>query len=878
MINNAEVRFCGGLFLTLVLKARKRPVKNQDECLKNLLKIYDRSATGLVGNSLSTITSRFRKCDPTLNSEYIQFGDMVKVQAFNDRLKESYSSVRNEMVGFADKYLDLETNGKWLVRAILELVGEDASIKDTAKFHIKPGHIPAYKSEMLEMQTVYFYDFLLGIWHYICSYCSDNGCGAETYNAITEATGESRERTLKNSRIGLDRFKNIVVSYDLIDRIEEMNDENQSYIPLVGEDDVAPDLGEFDPENILLYREIPKAKPTGRYSTYLRHAYAKHKEKKTFLYETQRPFYDFFVCNDIKRRIVSPIYGYGVSGSGRLNPPISDVNIEKFPDDKNFIILAGTGGLGKSMMMTHFMLDTIKKYSSTECIPIFALVRDYKPEEGDLIDFLYRELSRHDTKLLLSDLIDLLTCGKAVILLDGLDELKAEYRDTFNKEIELLADSYPDSFYVISSRPTVNFKAYSRFTVYDLQLFTQEQSIRMIEKLDKSVVDSEIQRDFIEDLRSNRFKFSYEEKTEFLGNPLFLTIMLLTYEGNHDIPSQRYLFYEQAYDAMAKKHDATKSLTREFATQLSSRDFQYYFGEFCAITYEQEKYDFTSDEIEDCFDEVIRANDLDATAEQFIEDITGKICLMYLDGGKYYFVHRSFQEYFVAYFFSKQLEQTYDAILEMLMERDETDHDSMILPMLYGIDSKKTELCVFIPFLKEIFDNKKEKNNYKYFLERLYPTICYETGETDEFSEDTSVSAIYNYVLSLYDLKEYLIGEDLVDEDMNVTWEYVYYDKNWDKPNEPEKMQLIKECELPDGYKSYYESKNDEEMEIVGRVHQIEVSQAYARSWDKETITMIESDSFPLKKEYIEVKKKYEELRTSYEKKKVKKSFISRFH
>ena len=48
---------------------------------------------------------------------------------------------------------------------------------------------------------------------------------------------------------------------------------------------------------------------------------------------------------------------------------------------------------------------------------------------------------------------------------------------------------------------------------------------------------------------------------------------------------------------MAKKHDATKALTREFATGLNSREFQNYFGEFCTITYEQEKYDFTPEEI-----------------------------------------------------------------------------------------------------------------------------------------------------------------------------------------------------------------------------------------------------------------------------------------
>lgn len=881
MKKETNLKLCGGVFFTLILKSRKTPKPNQDDCFKELMKIFDRSVDALRGNSLSTIASRFRKCDPTLRSDYIHLGDEVVVSAFNSRLKKSYSDVLDEVVQFAEKYLDLDTYGDWLVKAVMDIIIRDDGIKDNAKIYINPGFLPSYKTELLngEIHKIYFYNFLLGMWQYICTNCDDNGIGEITYRTITDDNGESRGRSLKDGVIDTGAYDYLDICYEIVPFTEKEDDveddEAVGRFPLVGEDDIAPDLGKFNPDDIFFYH---MAKPLkGKYATYLSRAYDKHCEKKTFLYETQRAFYDFFVCNDIKRRIITPITGLGIKGLGRENPAIKNICIDRFPQDKNFVIIAGTGGIGKSMMMTHFMLDTINKYNELGKIPIFVLLRNYNPDEGDLEDFIFSEFKRHDKELKLSDLIEILSDGRAVVLMDGLDELKAERREQFNKEIDILVDNYPNAFYVMSSRPTINFRAYSRFVVYDLQLFTQEQSVEMIEKLDQNVIDQDIQRDFIEDLKANRFKFSYEEKTEFLGNPLFLTIMLLTYEGNHDIPSQRYLFYEQAYDAMAKKHDATKSLTREFSTGLSSRDFQYYFGEFCAITYEQEKYDFTPEEIIDCFQEVIESNRLDTTAEAFIDDITGKICLMYLDGDKYYFVHRSFQEYFVAYFFSRQLEQTYDAVLDLLMSRDETDHDSMVLPMLYGIDSRKTELCVIIPFLKDLFDNASEKNNYKYFLTRLYPAICYESGETDEFPEDASESAIYNFIVKTYDLKECIVGSELPDEDMNVTWEYAYYDKNWDKPGKTESYQLIKTCELPDGYREYYEKMTGGEIEIVGRIHQIDVLQAYITTWGKEAVKMFEDETFPLKKEYVGVKKKYEELKGTYERR-PKKSWISRFH
>lgn len=78
--------------------------------------------------------------------------------------------------------------------------------------------------------------------------------------------------------------------------------------------------------------------------------------------------------------------------------------------------------------------------------------------------------------------------------------------------------------------------------------------------------------------------------------------------------------------------------------------------------------------------------------------MTGKICLIYKDGGKYYFIHRSFQEYFVAYFFSRQLEQRYGAVLDIFQRRDSADHDSVVLPMLSDMEQNKvhSENCYLI--------------------------------------------------------------------------------------------------------------------------------------------------------------------------------------
>ena len=895
MENDAELHLSGGVFFNLILASRKTGGANQETCLKDLLYIFDRSAKGLSGNSLKTIASRFRNCDPELNSDYIKFGDPVTVDAFDGRMKDDYASVLKEIKNYADKYLDLETNGKWLVRSLLELIEADQGIKENAKFVVIPGGIPAYRNELKDMTTVYFYSFLLGVWRYICADTKEEN-GQETYFYVSDFVSDSRPRNLKKDRIGFRKYEDILVSYETeIPEVEiRATGLRAAYLKGAGGSDVIGkeksvsqifegvdktiDEGK-GPDYTIEYISSNRQSAINRYLTYLAHAKEKHELKKTFLYETRRPFYSFFVCNDVKKRV--SYYGSSVKREEKQEKPIENITIDSFPENQHCIILSGTGGLGKSMMMTHFMLDTIKKNGVNGRVPIFVILRDYNPKDGELIDFVFHEFKRHDPELRLPNLTELLQSGKAVVLFDGLDEIKKEYVERFIKEVNLLADNYPDSMYIISSRPTMNFRAIENFMPYDLQPFSKDQSVKMIEKLDQSVIDPKMQKDFIDDLRRNRFKFSYDERTEFLGNPLFLTIMLLSYEGNHDIPTQRYLFYEQAYDAMAKKHDATKALTRDFATGLNSRDFQKYFGEFCAITYEQQMYDFEPNQIEEAFQEVIDANGLDTTPEAFIEDITGKICLIFRDGDKYFFVHRSFQEYFVAYFFSKQLEQNFDAIREMFWCYDESYHDSMVLPMLFDMDQKKTELCILLPYLKEFAERYSGKEGYEHFLYRHYPTIYYAWGETDGVPENESESAMYCFIVSKYGLEQVIPEDSLPYFDVMIDKEFVNYDPEYGDGRKVE-SRLMEKYKLPAGYEDRYEEVNDEPVEVIGCTYEIDVMHAYEnKKIYHEIIDVLEDETFPLKVEYNAVLRKYEELKAKYAKQDsgdVRKSFISRFH
>ena len=232
----------------------------------------------------------------------------------------------------------------------------------------------------------------------------------------------------------------------------------------------------------------------------------------------------------------------------------------------------------------------------------------------------------------------------------------------------------------------------------------------------------------------------------------------------------------------------------------------------------------------------------------------------------------------MAYFFSKQLEQNYDAILEMFMCRDEGDHDSMVLPMLFGMDQKKTELCVILPYLKDFAEHYTGEEGYKHFLMRHYPSIFFEWGETDGYPENSSDSSIYEFILKAYDLDEEVDGKPYSYLDSMVDKEYTYYDSEFGE-YQSIRNRLVETYQLPSGYEEWYEAMNGESYEIVGRSYEIDVMRAYERAdLYKDVIEILEAEDFPLRKEYQAVLKKYEELKAMYEKRTERKSFISRFH
>ena len=422
------------------------------------------------------------------------------------------------------------------------------------------------------------------------------------------------------------------------------------------------------------------------FSRYLANATQKYGYVKTLLYRSApRYLYDFFECCNLEL------------GDEMVNAQ----DIDNLLDVSNFLIIQGTGGSGKSTMLKHFFLNTVSK---KEFIPIFVELKDLNATNDSLFDCIYNTVARLGFDLEAQYLEHALKLGLLVILLDGYDELSSEKSAVFQKQLDSLCDKYPDNFFIISSRPNEKeFISFQRFTLLDTCPLSKEQAVSLVWKLD---YDESVKNRFIEALQEEL----YQTHKSFASNPLLLTIMLLTYDNYADIPNKLHIFYSNAFETLYTKHDATKAgFRREMKSGLAYDDFKRVFARFCFITYVKGQLEFSYEELAKVLAE-IKQRTADFNTKAYIDDLQDAVCVIYKDGLRYRFTHRSFQEYFVAVYLKEMTDENLSKAACALIDQENSriTYDNTF-GMLYDMAPEKLEK-----------ERPKNEEKYVYYFRLLY--------------------------------------------------------------------------------------------------------------------------------------------------------------
>ena len=435
------------------------------------------------------------------------------------------------------------------------------------------------------------------------------------------------------------------------------------------------------------------------FEKYLKKTNENFSKTKTLLYrDTPVDIYDFYEC-------ISLMKSRGTC--------INTQEIRNILNEGNKLLITGLGGVGKTILMKHLFLNTIK---TTEFIPVLIELRrlnDKINADFNLEEYIINLLKEYSLNLSEKYYNYTFDEGYYIFLFDGYDEVEDKSKSILKEEILNFSFKYNKNYFIISSRPSSEFISWENFVELKSLHLNKEQAVNMIKKLK---YDDKVKNNFCKALENGLF----EQYCTFASIPLLLLIMLLTYETSATIPNKLNEFYEQAFSVLFNKHDATKGLyIREIRTKLGYEDFKKAFSYFCFRTYFKSKYSFTYAEMSYFINEINekKLEIPEFKSKDFLSDLMYAVCMVLEDGLEYKFIHRSFQEYFAAIYIRNLSDEKQKRFFKEYLDRNITHNESSFFQILYELQKERFILNILAPFIEEIekkIETIKEEQNLTY--------------------------------------------------------------------------------------------------------------------------------------------------------------------
>nr|WP_293159209.1 NACHT domain-containing protein [Okeania sp. SIO2C9] len=379
---------------------------------------------------------------------------------------------------------------------------------------------------------------------------------------------------------------------------------------------------------------------------------------------------------------------------------------------QKFVILGGPGS-GKTTLMSYFALMLAQKQSQVlgldrdrDWLPILIRIRDFVRDLDKTIPEHIRLFA--ETNMALQDLPTgffehWLEDGRALILLDGLDEVAEEgKRYDVVRRIETFLGKFDKNPAIITSRPVGyrrDFFNTAEFPHYQMQSFDDDKISLFL--------DNWYNSRFADPQQAQRWKESLQralgenDRIKLLArNPLLLTIIALIHRYQAVLPKQRNKLYEKAVETLLVSWDEIKELSsHQRLKHLDMEDLKRLMELLAYWVHTQGKFGNEEeggtlidkdDLIEKLNLEIRELKDLKLYQAQeetgrFLELIQGRTGLLNEQGQDYYaFVHKTFQEYLCAQEIQYRAKNEYDLgiILNCIRENLHDAHWREVLLLL----------------------------------------------------------------------------------------------------------------------------------------------------------------------------------------------------
>jgi HEAT repeat protein/energy-coupling factor transporter ATP-binding protein EcfA2 len=375
------------------------------------------------------------------------------------------------------------------------------------------------------------------------------------------------------------------------------------------------------------------------------------------------------------------------------------------------VVLLGAPGSGKTTLMSYFAVVLAQKQpeqlgldASIDWLPILIKIRDLvKQPEINILKYL-RYMVEEDlgVESLPPDFFEhWLKDGRALILLDGLDEVAEEAkRYKVVERIESFLGTYSRNHAIVTSRPAgykPDFFRTDEFPHYEILPFDDEQIQQFLDHWydSRCTTKAEAER------RKQSLKKALADNSRIqllARNPLLLTIIALIHRYQAVLPKERHKLYEKAVDTLLTSWDANKELSNhEILEYLELDDLRRLMERLAYWIHSQggtgDNEGGTLIDREELINQLsqyiremkkVERYCAKAEAERFLDHIIrDRAGLLSKQGrDRYAFVHKTFQEYLTTQEIRDRQEEGFEVVLEHIQAHLHDPHWQEVLLLL----------------------------------------------------------------------------------------------------------------------------------------------------------------------------------------------------
>lgn len=363
--------------------------------------------------------------------------------------------------------------------------------------------------------------------------------------------------------------------------------------------------------------------------------------------------------------------------------------------------IIGYAGQGKSTILRKIFLEALTFGNK---IPFFMELR--KIESNGVIKNIISILDQLKIKTEQGDIENLLESGNVLLLLDGFDEVKTEYRDQLLKEIFHL-NKKNNTQIIMTSRYDTEICREIGVNNFYVQYIDEEDIISIIKKLD---------RDNINKGNYDNIAIVLQSDTNFIkviNTPLSTTLFYYSNPHLDNVPTKALDYYQKLFDRLYSRHDFIKILNREKKANLNKEKAYNCFCALCFLSIYNNELDFTERSILKYIENAAKLTDIkDISADLILDDFITITSLIQRDGYDHIvFLHKSVAEFHASQFIcNSSIRQKTNILHEMYKKIcNQNYYLYPLMQYLYIYSEQDVITNILIPLCKDIgFDNFEE--------------------------------------------------------------------------------------------------------------------------------------------------------------------------